>query len=412
MTTTTTAGKTFEYSVRDKSGKIVKGRIEASNQAAVANRLRTMGMAPLSISEVSTTGLKKEISIPGLTDRIKLKDLAIMARQLSTMINSGLSLLRALAILAEQTENQALAKIISQVRNDVETGLALSAALGKHPDTFPPLMVNMIKAGEVGGFLDQVLVSIAENFEAEVKLRSKVKSAMTYPVVVFIVAILAVTGMLLFIVPVFASMFTSLGGELPMPTQVLMTLSNITKWLAPATVVALIPFSIWWRKHRNDVAVRDRVDPLKLKVPVFGPLAQKIAVSRFTRNFGTMIHAGVPILQALDIVAATSGNVVVERAARSVQESVRTGQSLAAPLAQHPVFPPMVVQMMAVGEDTGALDTMLHKISEFYDQEVEATTEQLTALIEPLMIVVLGGVIGSMVIAMYMPIFKIFELIG
>lgn len=406
-----TATKTFEYAVRDKSGKVVKGRIEAMNQAAVANRLKTMGMAPIAISEVPTGGLSREISIPGLTDKIKLKDLAIMARQLATMINSGLSLLRALSILAEQTESKPLAKILTQVRSDVETGSALSAAMTKHKDTFPPLMINMIKAGEVGGFLDKVLLSIAGNFEAEVKLRGKVKSAMTYPVVVFVVAILAMAGMLIFIVPVFASMFASLGGELPLPTRILMFLSEALKWTAPFIIVGLIAFSFWWSKHKNDSAIRERLDPIKLKIPVFGSLGKKIAISRFTRNFGTMISAGVPLLQALDIVAATSGNVVIEKAVRAVQESVRTGQSLSGPLAQHPVFPPMVVQMMAVGEDTGALDTMLEKISEFYDQEVEATTEALTSLIEPLMIVVLGSIVGAMIIAMYMPIFGVFELI-
>ncbi|WP_199424069.1 type II secretion system F family protein [Actinotalea solisilvae] len=405
------ATKTFEYAVRDKAGKIVKGKIEASNQAAVANRLRTMGMAPISISELQTTGLSKEISIPGITDKIALKDLAIMARQLATMITSGLSLLRALSILAEQTESKPLARVLAQVRNDVETGLALSNALSKHKDVFPPLMINMIKAGEIGGFLDKVLLSIAENFEAEVKLRGKVKSAMTYPVVVFVIAIVAVIGMLLFIVPIFAGLFDSLGGELPWPTKILVTLSAIMKFAVPIGAVALVIFSIWWAKHKNDPALRERLDPLKLKAPVFGQLVKKIAISRFTRNFGTMIHAGVPILQALDIVGATSGNIVIERAVKAVQESVRTGQSLSGPLASHPVFPPMVVQMMAVGEDTGALDTMLEKISDFYDQEVEATTEALTSLIEPLMIAVLGSIVGAMIIALYMPIFSIFTLI-
>lgn len=405
------ATRTFEYAVRDKNGKVIKGRLEANNQAAVANRLKTMGMAPISIDEVSASGLSREISIPGITDRIGLKDLAIMARQLATMITSGLSLLRALSILAEQTENKTLGRLLVQVRTDVESGSSLSAALTKHKKTFPPIMINMIKAGEVGGFLDQVLVSIANNFEAEVKLRGKVKSAMTYPVVVFVIAILAVAGMLLFIVPVFAGMFAGLGGELPAPTRILVAMSTIMKWAAIPTVVVLALFASWWRKHKNDPGVKDRVDPIKLKVPVFGNLTKKIAIARFTRNFGTMIKAGVPILQALDIVGATAGNVVIERAVKAVQESVRTGQSLSAPLAQHPVFPPMVVQMMAVGEDTGALDTMLEKISEFYDQEVEATTEQLTSLIEPIMIVVIGGIIGAMIIAMYMPIFGVFDLI-
>ena len=406
-----TASKTFEYTVRDKAGKVVKGRIDATNPAAVANRLKTMGMAPVSINEVQNKGLSKEISIPGITDKIGLKDLAIMARQMATMITSGLSLLRALSILAEQTENKALGKILVQVRADVEAGSALSVSLTKHKNVFPPIMINMIRAGEVGGFLDQVLISIANNFEAEVKLRGKVKAAMTYPVVVFVIAILAVTGMLLFIVPIFATMFDGLGGELPGPTKLLMALSTGLKYAALPILVAIIAFAVWWGKHKNDPAVKEKVDPIKLKVPVFGNLAKKIAIARFTRNFGTMIKAGVPILQALDIVGATAGNIVIERAVKAVQESVRTGQSLSGPLAQHPVFPPMVVQMMAVGEDTGALDTMLEKISEFYDQEVEATTEQLTSLIEPIMIVVIGGIIGAMIIAMYMPIFGVFDLI-
>ncbi|MCG7285957.1 type II secretion system F family protein [Cellulomonas sp. ACRRI] len=404
--------KTFEYAVRDKSGKVVKGRIEAPNQAAVANRLRTMGLAALSVSEVQTTGLQREITIPGLSDRIALKDLAIMARQLATMVSAGLALIRALSILSEQTENKALTKVIQAVRTDVETGTAFSVALGKHPQVFPPLMINMVRAGEVGGFLDEVLVSVAENFEADVKLRGKVKSAMTYPVIVFVIAILAMVGMLLFIVPVFSGMFESLGGTLPLPTRILVWLSTAMKWsIIPLT--ALLGIGIyWWSKHKNDPGVRERVDPLKLKAPVFGTIAKKLAVARFTRNFGTMIHAGVPILQALDIVGSTSGNVVIERAARDVQESVRRGESLAGPLALHPVFPPMVVQMIAVGEDTGALDVMLDKVADFYDQEVEATTEQLTSLIEPLMIVFIGSIIGAMVVALYMPIFGVFNLIN
>ena len=405
------ATKTFEYAVRDRSGKLVKGRIEASNSAAVANRLKTMGLAPVAIDEVSSTGFKRELSIPGFSNKVKLKDLSIMSRQLSTMITAGLSILRSLNILSEQTENKTLGKVLSQVRSDVETGSSFSQALTKHPLVFPPLMINMIKAGEIGGFLDTVLVSVADNFEAEVKLRGKVKSAMTYPVVVFCIAIVAVIGMLLFIVPVFSGMFTSLGGELPAPTKVLVFMSALMKWTAPELIIALIAFVAWWSKHKNDRAVRERLDPIKLKMPVFGNLIRKIAVARFTRNFGTMLRSGVPILQALDIVGETSGNIVIERAARAVQESVRSGQSLTGPLSQHPVFPPMVVQMMAVGEDTGALDTMLEKVAQFYDQEVEATTEALTSLIEPLMITVLGAIIGFMVVALYMPIFGVFDLI-
>jgi type IV pilus assembly protein PilC len=405
------ATTTFEYSVRDRAGKLVSGKIDADSQAAVAQKLKSMGYAPVSISQVNSAGMKAEIRLPSLGGKVKLKDLAVFSRQFATMINSGLSLLRSLTILEEQTENPELAKILTEVRQDIETGQSLSAALGKHPRIFPPLMVNMTRAGEVGGFLDSVMLQIAENYEAEVKLRGKVKSAMTYPIVVFCIAILAVVGMLLFIVPVFANMFQTLGGELPAPTRILVALSNVVKYGFPFIFIGLITAFVVWSRIRHKEEVRRVVDPLKLKTPVFGALFQKIALSRFARNLGTMLSSGVPILQSLDIVADTTGNIVVGDAVRDVQDSVRNGESLTGPLAHHPVFPPMVVQMLAVGEDTGALDAMLHKISEFYDQEVEATTEALTALIEPLMIAVLGGIIGSMIIALYMPIFKIFDLI-
>lgn len=402
--------RTYEYQALDAGGKLVKGRLEAPHQGAVAGRLKTMGIAPLAINEVSTSGLNREIRLGGGSG-VKTKDLAIMARQLATMVAAGLSLLRALSILAEQTENATLAKALGQVRSDVETGLSLSVALERHREVFPPLMLNMVKAGEVGGFLEEVLLSIANNFEAEVKLRGKIKSAMTYPVVVFCIAILAVIGMLTFIVPVFAQMFTEMGAELPLPTKILVVLSAVMKWAIGPLAVAAIVFAVWWRKHKNDLAVRERIDPVKLKVPVFGSLFRKVAIARFTRNFGTMVRAGVPLLQSLDIVGDTSGNVVISHAVKDVRDSVRSGQSLTGPLAEHKVFPPMVVQMMSVGEDTGALDSMLDKIADFYDQEVEATTEQLTSLIEPLMIVVIGSIIGGMIVALYMPIFSIYNAI-
>jgi type IV pilus assembly protein PilC len=404
------ATTTYQYSVRDRAGKVVSGTLEADSPNAVAQKLKQLGYTPVSIAE-HKAGMKRELKVPGFGGKVKLKDLSVMSRQFATMINSGLSLLRALNILSEQTPNPKLAEVLREVRNDVETGNALSVSMGKFPDVFPPLMVNMIKAGEVGGFLDQVLLQIASNYEAEVRLKGKVKSAMTYPVVVFVMAILAVVGMLLFIVPVFDKMFDGLGADLPAPTQVLVNMSNLLKTFFPVLIVLLIVGAVVWRRVKRTDRVRNVVDPLKLKIPVFGPLFQKIALSRFTRNFGTLLHAGVPILQSLDIVADTSGNVVVARAVRDVQESVRNGESLTGPLAKHAIFPPMVVQMLAVGEDTGALDQMLHKISEFYDEEVESTTESLTALIEPLMIAVLGGLVGSMIIALYMPIFKVFDLI-
>ncbi|WP_432546180.1 type II secretion system F family protein [Kineococcus sp. SYSU DK004] len=401
----------FEYTARDRAGKLVKGILEANDQQSVVARLLGQGLAPVSVeASKAGKGLQMEINLPG-SNRVGLKDLALMSRQFATMVSSGLTLLKALGILAEQTESKKLAAVLGEVRAEVESGTSLSTALGRHPAVFPPLMINMVRAGEVGGFLDQVLLQLAENFESEVKLRAKVKSAMTYPVVVFVIAILAVAGMLLFIVPIFAGMFATLGGELPLPTKVLVVLSSGLRYAAPVILVLAFVLPVVWRKVKDKQRVRNVVDPFKLRVPIFGTLAQKIALSRFTRNLGTMLHSGVPILQSLEIVGSASGNVVIERASHDVMESVREGKALAAPLAEHKVFPPMVVQMMSVGEDTGALDAMLHKISDFYDQEVEATTEALTSLIEPLMIAFLGGIIGAMIVAMYMPIFGVFDLI-
>jgi type IV pilus assembly protein PilC len=402
---------TYKYSVRDRSGKLVNGELSAETESAVVQRLKSMGYAPVSISEAHA-GMNKELHIPGFGNKVKLKELAIFSRQFATMINSGLSLMRALSILAEQTESKELARVIAEARNEVEAGSALSVAMAKHPKVFPPLMVNLCKAGEIGGFLDAVLLQIAENYEAEVKLRSKIKSAMTYPIVVGCIALIAMTVMLTFVVPSFAKIFGSLGSKLPAPTQILVDISHAMKFILPLFVIGAIAGVIVWNriKHREDV--RRVVDPLKLKVPVFGMLFQKVAIARFARNLGTMIRSGVPILQALDIVADTTGNWTITTAVRDVQDSVRQGESLTQPLSHHEVFPPMVVQMMAVGEETGALDTMLAKIAEFYDQEVEATTEALTALIEPIMIAVLGGLVGSMIVCLYLPIFDVYNHIG
>ena len=399
---------TYNYQVRDRSGKLVSGTLDAENAGAVASRLKQMGYAPVSIAE-GNAGLSKEIKLPSLGNKVKLKDLAVFSRQFATMMNSGLSLLRALSILTEQTENKVLAGVVGEVRNDVQAGSSLSASLGKHPKVFPPLMVNMTKAGEVGGFLDTVMLDIANNYEAEVKLRSKIKSAMTYPTVVLCIALIAVTAMLLFIVPTFAKMFKSLGSQLPAPTRLLVTISHIMKVGFPVIIIGFIAAIVVWNKVKNKEEVRNIIDPVKLKFPVFGPLFQKVALARFARNLSTMMRSGVPILQSLEIVADTTGNVVVSRAVRDVQESVRQGESITAPLRHHEIFPPMVAQMMAVGEDTGALDQMLAKIAQFYDDEVEATAAALTSLIEPLMIAFLGGLVGSMIIALYMPIFSIYN---
>src|SRR5687767_7536228 len=272
---------TFEYKVRDRAGKVTTGKLDAESPSQVATKLKSMGYAPVSITEANA-GLSKEISIPGFgKKKVKLKDLAVFSRQFATMINSGLSLLRALNILTEQTENKELARILGEVRTDIETGNSLSSSMGKHPEAFPPLMVNMCKAGEVGGFLDSVLMQIATNYEAEVRLRGKVKSAMTYPVVVFVMAILAVTGMLLFIVPVFEKMFKDLGAALPLPTRFLVFLSGQMKLLVPVGIIGLIVFLFVWKRIKRDEKVRGVVDPMKLKIPVFGSLFQKIALARF-----------------------------------------------------------------------------------------------------------------------------------
>jgi type IV pilus assembly protein PilC len=400
----------YAYKVRDRAGKFVEGQVEAASEAAVADKLRAMGYVPLDVRPANA-GMQREISF-GRKKRVKLKDLSVFARQFATMIDAGLTMLRALTILSEQVEKPEFRRVLRQVKEDLEAGMSLSVAFAKSPDVFPVLMVSMTKAGEAGGFLDVAMRQIADNFEAEVKLRQKIKAAMTYPVVVFILAILMCIGMLIFVVPVFESMFDGLGGELPLPTKFLVFLSSTMRFLLPIFIVLSIIGVTLWRKFGKTQRVRNVVDPLKLKLPVFGDLARKLALARFARNLSTLLSSGVPILQSLDIVGETTGSVVITRALKDVQMSVRRGDTVAGPLSKHDVFPPMVVQMIASGEETGAIDAMLAKIAQFYDEEVEATTEALTALIEPLMIAFLGGIVGSMIIALYMPIFKVFELIG
>ncbi len=401
---------TFAYVVRDRAGKTKEGTLEAPDQRAVATKLRDMGYAPVSITRQGQSALKRDLAIPGFKPKVGLKDLAVFSRQFSTMINSGLSLIRALNILVEQTENKRLAQILGEVRTDIEGGKGLSTSLAEHEE-FPKLFVAMVKAGEIAGMLDAVLLRIADTLEKDLELRRRIKSAMTYPVVVLIMAILLTTVMLIFIVPVFVGMFESLGGTLPLPTRVLLVLSSIVRnfWY----ILFFLPIIAWqaFKYGRKQPKIRYQLDVIKLKLPVFGTLFHKIALSRFTRNFGSLLRAGVPILSTLEITAETVNNGVIANAVDDVKDAVREGDSVARPLAKHAVFPPMVVQMMAVGEETGAMDEMLMKISDFYDDEVTALTESLTAMLEPLMIGVLGGIVGAMVIALYMPMFKIFELI-
>lgn len=404
-----TIAKTWQYRGRDAGGKTVKGRLDAPSQGAAISRMREMGLTPVTVDEKGAgTGLQRDIELP-FGKGVSLKDLAIMSRQMSTMTSAGLSLLRALKILAEQTENKTLRKLLDEVRGDVETGGSLSGSFAKHAEVFPPLMVQLIAAGETGGFLDDALNSVATSFEKEVKLRNTVKSAMAYPMVVVGMALLAVVGMLWFIVPIFEKMFSDMGGELPLPTQMLVVISGNMVWLGPLLIIGSIAFSIWWGKHKHDDAVRAAVDPVLLKLPVFGVLMQKIALARFTRNFAALLGAGVPIVLALRVVGEISGNAVIRQASDRIAEAVREGRAVADQLAHEPVFPPMVVQMITVGEDAGSMEMMLAKIADAYDDEVEATTSQMTSIIEPILIAGVGTLIGAMIVALYMPIFTIFE---
>jgi type IV pilus assembly protein PilC len=400
----------YAYKVRDREGKMAAGSMEAENEEAVVTRLRQLGYAPISIEAEKGAGLKTEVRLPG-TGRVKLKDLAVFSRQFATMINSGLSLLRALTILGEQTSNRRLGDVIVQVRAEVEKGTSLSAAMARHPKVFNRLYVSMVRAGEIGGFLDQVLVKVAETFEKEVALRGKIRSAMTYPVVVFAMVIMIVAAMLIFIVPTFENLYVSLGGTLPLPTRMLMGASQLLRRFFLVVVLAVVALVFLFRRWKASQKGRYQWDKFKLKVKVFGPLFHKSALSRFSRTLATLIRSGVPILQALEIVGETVNNQVISRAVRDVQDSVREGESLATPLSKHAAFPAMVVQMMAVGEETGALDTMLSKVADFYDQEVEAAVASLTSMIEPILIAVMGAAVGGMVIALYMPLFNIINLV-
>ncbi|MER3453183.1 MAG: type II secretion system F family protein [Acidimicrobiia bacterium] len=403
-------GDTYVYKVRDRSGRLLEGTLEADSTTLVANKLRQMGYVPIAIDRRETSALQREIRLPG-SGRIRLRDIAVFSRQFATMINSGLSLLRSLHILADQTENKALASIVNQVRQDVEKGSSLSQALAKHPKAFSRLYVAMVRAGETGGVLDEVLLRVAATIEKQVELKRKIKSAMTYPVVVFGLVLIIVTAMLLFVVPMFKGLYAELGGTLPLPTRVLIGISSLVGRFF-AFVVVLQVAAVWgFKRWIQTDAGRARFDRIKLRIPIFGRLVHKTALTRFARTLSVLLHSGVPILEALEITSETVANTVIADAIRDVQAGVKAGESVARPLATHPVFPPMVVQMMAVGEETGALDEMLTKVGDFYDQEVEATVNALTSLLEPLLIVVMGAAVGSMVVALYMPMFNIIKLI-
>ena len=402
---------TFAYKVRDHAGKVVSGTLDADSTSLVANKLREMGYTPIAIDQKSAVSFKTEIMIPGLSNRVKLKDLAIFCRQFATMIDAGLTLLRSLAILGDQAENKYFAKVIDDLRLDVEQGLSLSQALAKHPRHFSNLFVAMVRAGETSGSLDKTLIKLADTLETQVELRGKIRSAMAYPVAVLALVILIMAAMLLFIVPIFGKMYKDLNGTLPLPTRIVIAVSHVLTTSLPI-VIPLVLLGVYlfrrWIRTEKGGATWDRA---KLRMPVFGNLVQKTAMARFSGTFSTLLRSGVPLLDALDITKETVDNAVVAKGLEAVADGAKQGEPLTHRLGDHPVFPSMVVQMMSVGEETGALDDLLGRIAIFFEQEVAATVDALTSLLEPLMIVVLGGAVGSMVISLYLPMFNIIKLI-
>lgn len=401
---------TYAYKVRDKQGKMLEGTLDADSTTLVANRLRQMGYVPISIDKKSV-GMNTEIKIPGFGGKPKLKDVAIFCRQFATMISSGVQLLRALSILEQQTENKALAEIVREVRVDVEKGSSPTQAFGRHPKAFNRLFVSMVKAGETGGILEGILLRLAETIEKQVELRGKIKSALTYPVAVFALVILIVAAMLLFIVPTFTTLYEGLGGQLPLPTRLLIAVSGILTNYFLFVVLFWGVTIFLLRRFVKTPRGRDIKDRIVLKIPLFGKLIHKTAIVRFSRTLSVLQTAGVPILESLEITSETCNNTVIARAITEIQEGVRVGEGIGKTMANHEIFPPMVVHMTSVGEETGALDEMLGKVADFYEQEVEAMVDALTSLLEPLMIVVLGGAVGGMVVALYMPMFNIINLI-
>lgn len=403
--------QSFVYKVRDRGGNTVEGALDADSTALVAAKLREMGYVPVSIAPKAGAGLKREIKIPFLSGRVKPADVAVMSRQFATMVDSGLTLLRSLAILGDQTENKVLGAMINEVRLDVERGSSLSAALARQPKAFSGLYVAMVKAGEIGGVLDSVLRQLATTVEKAVELRRKIKSAMAYPVAVLVLVLVILTAMLVFVVPQFKAIYAQLGGQLPYPTRVLMAVSSLTANYFPLLLVAGA-VAVWLgRRLVKTPKGRAAWDAFRLKVPLFGKLIHKTALTRFSQTLAALLRAGVPILESLEITKDTVGNTRFTGAIADMQDGVRGGETIARRLPAHPIFPPMVVQMLAVGEETGAIDTMLEKVGEFYEQEVKAMVDALTSLLEPLLVVVLGSVVGSMVISLYLPLFDVIKLI-
>lgn len=401
----------FSWEGKNRTGQVQKGEMDAPNEAAVNAQLRRNGIMPTKVKERGK-GLDVELKIPGFAPKITTKDLVVFTRQFATMIDAGLPLVQCLDILGRQQDNKTFKGILVNVKEAVESGSTFADALKKHPKAFDDLYVNLVAAGEVGGILDTILNRLAAYIEKALKLKKQVKSAMTYPTTIIGIAVLVIAVILVFVIPAFEKMFADFGGSLPMPTQIVINISNfIQKYIL--VIIAGIFLTIWGVKRiYRTKAGRAAIDRWALKVPVFGILIRKVAVAKFTRTLGTMISSGVPILDGLDIVAKTAGNKTVETAIYKVRQSISEGKTIAEPLEESGVFPPMVCQMIAVGEQSGAIDTMLNKIADFYDDEVDDAVSNLTAMMEPLLMLFLGTTVGGLVIAMYLPIFKLAGTVG
>jgi type IV pilus assembly protein PilC len=397
---------TYVFKAIDLVGVQSKGELDADSKQAVNDQLKSRGLIVLDIAEKRGS---KEIKLPW-ANRVKSADLTIMTRQLSTMVSSGMTILRALYVLEAQTESDALKETLVAVRKDVEAGLPLSDALERHPKIFDPLFVAMTRAGETGGVLDSALIRVADQLEKAEALRRQVKSAMTYPTVIITFAMAVVLALVTFLVPVFAGVFKEFGGELPMITRVTVAASDFVKGFWYLLIVGTAAGIFGFRKFKKSPRGREIIQRGMLKAPMkIGDIVQKVALARWSRTFSALITAGVPLLAALDIVGKTAGNVVVEQAMAKVVESVKSGGTIAGPLKESPVFPSMVGHMVGVGEETGALDAMLSKIADFYEDQVAAAVKSLTAIIEPIMIIVVGAIVGFIVIAMYMPMFSLYD---
>ncbi len=393
----------FLWAGKNKKGDIQKGEMEASTEEAVLANLKRMKIEPTKVKK-KPKDLFENVAF--LQPKVKTRDIILFARQFSTMIDAGLPIIQCLDILYSQQENATFKKMLRGIKDDVESGATLAEALKKYPKEFDDLFVNMIAAGEAGGILDTILRRLSTYMEKAARLKSKVKGAMTYPIVTLIIAGAVLSVILIFVIPVFEDMFADMGGQLPAFTQMVVKASNFTKKNVIYIVVGLILFIFAFKKFHSTEKGRAFIDKNILRLPVFGDLIRKVAVSKFTRTMGTMLSSGVAILEALEIVAKTAGNKTIEQAVYTVRSDIAEGRTMADPLIESGVFPSMVCQMIAVGESTGALDAMLEKIAIFYDEEVDQAVENLTALIEPFMLVFLGVTIGGLVIAMYLPIFK------